>query len=59
MLPTTIKQALALNTGPVYWFDPRFSAIAQALASPPSMANERSISLRFLWYKQVINKLPI
>ena len=45
MSPATIKQALELNAGPVYWFALGFSAIAQAVAGPPTMADEQSISL--------------
>ena len=47
MSPATIKQALALNAGPVYWFDPRFNA---NYSSPPTMSNEWSISLRCPWH---------
>ena len=52
MLPATLKQALVLNAGPVYWFAPRFSVIAQASSRPPTMANERSVSLRCLCIEQ-------
>ena len=45
MLPATIKHAMALYAGQVYWFTPRFSAIAHIAAGPPTVANERSISL--------------
>ena len=39
--------------GPVNWFAPRFSTIAQAAPGPPTMADERSISLRCLWSQQI------
>ena len=48
MLPAIIKQTLALNAVPVYWFAPGFSTIAQVAAGPPTMAGEWFISLRCL-----------
>ena len=49
MLPATIKQAWALNEGPVHGFAPSFRAIAHVVAGLPTMANERSIYLKCLW----------
>ena len=48
MLPATIKQALAMNARPVYWFAPGFRAIACTAAGLPTMADERPIYLRCL-----------
>ena len=56
MSKATIKHTLTLYVGSVYWFAPGCSAIANIAASPPTTANERSISLRYLWLSFIFLK---